>query len=152
MLFSTQAPFPRSSFSGTSMRIKLLLLTVCAMAWPVASQTVFNINPTRSFGQPRLTPVTTANPNLVEGREVYSPLGVALDTSASPPIVYVADTYNDRVLAWKNSAGFNNGDVADLVIGQKDLYSTLRGGPGTELSSGLFLPVALAVDGKGNLY
>jgi uncharacterized protein (TIGR03437 family) len=134
------------------MRIKLLLLTVCAMAWPVASQTVFNINPTRSFGQPRLTPVTTANPNLVEGREVYSPLGVALDTSASPPIVYVADTYNDRVLAWKNSAGFNNGDVADLVIGQKDLYSTLRGGPGTELSSGLFLPVALAVDGKGNLY
>jgi uncharacterized protein (TIGR03437 family) len=134
------------------MRIKVLLLTFCAVAWPAASQTVFNINPTRSFGQPRLIPVTTANPNLVEGRELYSPLGVALDTSASPPIVYVADTYNDRVLAWKNSAGFNNGDLADLVIGQKDLYSTLRGGPNTALSSGLFLPVAVAVDPKGNLY
>ncbi len=132
--------------------MKALLWTACVVAWPVLSQTVFNINPTRSFGQPRLTPVSSSNPNLVEGREFYSPLGVALDTSASPPIVYVADTYNDRVLAWKNSAAFNNGDLADLVIGQTDLYSTSRGGPGTTLSSGLFLPVAVAVDGKGNLY
>ena len=119
------------------MRMKAILFAIFAVAWPAASQTVFNINPTRSFGQARLSPITTANPNLVEGRELYSPLGLALDTSASTPIVYVADTFNDRVLAWKNSAGFNNGDMADLVIGQKDLFSTLRGGPGTSLSSGL---------------
>jgi uncharacterized protein (TIGR03437 family) len=128
-------------------------LLICAIAaWPVAGQTVFNLNPTRAFGTPRLTPITTSNPNLVEGRELFAPYEVALDTSASPPIVYVADTFNERVLAWKNSAGFANGDKADLVIGQTDFFSTLRGGPGTNLSSGLYLPVAVAVDAKGNLY
>jgi uncharacterized protein (TIGR03437 family) len=132
-------------------KVAVLLISLTA-AWPVAGQTVFNSNPTRVFGAPRLSPITTSNPNLIEGREFYSPFGVALDTSASPPIVYVADSYNDRVLAWKNSAGFANGDKADLVIGQKDFFSTLRGGPGTSLSSGLYLPVAVAVDGKGNLY
>jgi uncharacterized protein (TIGR03437 family) len=121
-------------------------------AWPVAGQTTFNLNPTRAFGTPRLNPVSTSNPNLVEGRELFAPYGVALDTSATPPIVYVADTFNDRILAWKNSAGFVNGDKADLVIGQTDLFSTLRGGPGTSLSSGLYLPVAVAVDAKGSLY
>jgi uncharacterized protein (TIGR03437 family) len=125
---------------------------LAAAVWPLLGQTVFNTNPTRAFGVPRLSPVTTSNPNLVEGREVYSPLGLALDTSANPPILYVADTYNDRVLAWKNSAGFANGDKADLVIGQTDMFSTLRGGPGTSLTSGLWLPVAVAVDAKGNLY
>src|SRR5215831_60284 len=133
------------------MKTKVLL--ICAIAtWPVAGQTVFNLSPTRAFGTPRLTPITASNPNLIEGRELNAPYGVALDTSASPPIVYVADTFNDRVLAWKNSAGFANGDKADLVVGQKDFFSTLRGGPGTSLSSGLYLPVAVAVDGKGNLY
>src|SRR5437660_714642 len=96
--------FPRvlSSAPKSPMHLKALLLIVCAAAWPVAGQTVFNNNPTRSFGQPRLTPVESSNPNLVEGRELYLPLGVALDTSASPAIVYVVDTYNDRILAWKN--------------------------------------------------
>jgi uncharacterized protein (TIGR03437 family) len=134
------------------MSKKILLLFCLAAVRPVAAQTVFNINPTRVFGSPRLIPITTTNPNFIEGRELFAAYGVALDTSASPPIVYVADTYNDRVLAWKNSAGFANGDKADLVIGQTDFFSTLRGGPGTSLSSGLYLPVAVAVDAKGNLY
>jgi len=42
----------------------------------------------------------------VEGREFYSPQGIAVDNSATPPIVYVADTGNNRVLAWKNAASF----------------------------------------------
>src|SRR5947209_15866298 len=134
------------------MKKDIFLIICLTAALPLTGQTVFNINPTRVFGAPRLSPITTTNPNLVEGREFYSPLSVAVDTSASPPIVYVADTYNNRVLAWKNSAGFKNGDKADLVIGQKDLLSTLRGGPGTTLTSGLYLPTAVAVDPKGNLY
>ena len=68
------------------------------------------------------------------------------------PILYIADTFNNRVLAWKNAAGFNNGDSANLVIGQRDKFSTLTGGPGTTLSHGLNAPVAVAVDRNGNLY
>src|SRR4051794_25258806 len=134
------------------MKYLAFVLTVCAAVSPAAAQTQFNTNPTRTFGHARLTPVTTGNPNVVEGREFYQPLGIAVDTSASPPILYVADTFNNRVLAWKNAAGFNNGDSADLVIGQRDKFSTLTGGPGTTLSHGLSSPVAVAVDRNGNLY
>jgi hypothetical protein len=41
------------------------------------------------------------------------------------------------------------------VIGQRDFYSTLPQGPSqttSNLSTGLFAPVGLTVDGRGNLY
>ena len=62
----------------------------------------FPLNPTpaRVVGHRQLL-LTTANPNLVEGRELYGPQGVAVDTSATPPVLYVSDTGNHRVLAWK---------------------------------------------------
>ncbi len=91
-------------------------------------------------------------PNLVEGREFNSPQALALDTSTSPPILYVADTSNNRVLAWKNATGFTTGNFADLVVGQRDLYSVSPQGPGTNLSTGLAEPTAAAVDSSGNLY
>ncbi|HYL78313.1 MAG TPA: hypothetical protein VEU96_29250 [Bryobacteraceae bacterium] len=117
--------------------------------------TQFNIVPSRIVGQPTLQQqgvLTMAAPNLVEGREFSNPQAIAIDTSASPPILYVADTGNNRVLAWKNAFGFTKGDFADKVIGQRDLFSTTAQGPGRDLSTGLNQPVALAVDKKGNLY
>jgi len=109
-----------------------------------------NSSPSRQIGQPLLVP-KTANPNLVEGRELWNPTGIAFDTSTSPPLVYVADTLNNRVLAWKNSTGFTNGQPADLVIGQPDPYTTTKAGPGTTFTTGLYLPTGLAVY-KGDLY
>lgn len=101
------------------------------------------------LGQPR--PITnTASPNLVEGRELYLPNGVALDTSVSPPVLYVADAINNRVLAWKNATSAQNGVKADLVIGQRDFFSTGALGSGT--SSGLASPTGLLVDSAGNLW
>jgi len=94
----------------------------------------------------------SGSPNLVEGREFYAPESVALDTSVTPPIVYVSDTGNNRVLAWKNATGFTNGQKADLVIGQPDFYSTAAEGPGQLYSTGLTQPTGLAVDSSGNLY
>jgi len=96
--------------------------------------------------------LTAIAPNLVEGREFNNPQAVALDTSVSPPILYVADFGNNRVLAWKSATGFTKGDYADLVIGQRDLLSTAPEGPGADLSTGLASPVGLAVDATGNLY
>ncbi|MDQ6759941.1 MAG: hypothetical protein M3Z32_08765 [Acidobacteriota bacterium] len=119
-----------------------------------AQVTAFNPFPSRIIGQPVLqqqTQTATA-PNLVEGRELNSPQGVAVDTSSSPPILYVADTGNNRVLAWKNPAGLNKGDRADKVIGQRDFLSVAPKGPGSDLSTGLSIPLALAVDKSGNLY
>src|SRR5689334_20992527 len=87
------------------------------------AQVTLNPNPSRVIGHAEFT-LATANPNLVEGRELYAPQGIVVDTSAHPPVLYVSDTGNNRVMVWKNAAGFPNGASADLVIGQKDLYTT----------------------------
>jgi sugar lactone lactonase YvrE len=113
-----------------------------------------NIVPSRIVGhaQPEQINIASSLPNLVEGRELFSPEGIALDTSVSPPILYVADTGNNRVLAWQNALNFKNGQAADLVIGQQDKYHTFAQGPSGTFQSGLSKPTGLAVDGNGNLY
>ena len=133
-------------------------LLLVAVQWPVRfidAQTIFNPAPSRIVGQSVLQQqgvLTAIAPNLVEGREFNSPQAVALDLSVTPPILYVADFGNNRVLAWKNAAAFTKGDYAGLAIGQRDLFSTAPEGPGGDLSTGLSSPVGLTVDAKGNLY
>lgn len=117
----------------------------------VYSQTTLNTTASRGIGQPQLLPnnaVTTVNPNLVEGRELYSPQSLALDTSLTPAALYVSDTGNNRILGWKNATSFTNGKPADLVVGQLDFYSTLPGGPSTAFTAGLSAPMGLAVFGS----
>ncbi|HMD49439.1 MAG TPA: NHL repeat-containing protein, partial [Bryobacteraceae bacterium] len=134
----------------------LALAAASVAAGQVAgAQTIFNPAPSRIFGQAVLQQtglLTAIAPNLVEGREFNAPQGLAVDTSANPPILYVADTGNNRVLAWKNAFGFTKGDKADLVIGQRDLLSSAPEGPGADLSTGLNQPVSVATDRAGNLY
>jgi uncharacterized protein (TIGR03437 family) len=80
---------------------------------------------------------------------------LAFDTS-STPILYVADLFNNRILAWKNPSALTLANQADKVIGQRDFYSAFEGGPGRTApalgSAGLSLPSGLAVDSTGNLY
>jgi uncharacterized protein (TIGR03437 family) len=125
------------------------LLLALALSIPAGAQTgtIFYPLPARVVGHASLTP-TSASPNLVEGRELYSPQGAALDFSTSPPALYVADMGNNRVLGWRNAAGFGNGAYADIVIGQPDRVTTSAGVSRTSLNS----PVAVAVDAQGNLY
>ncbi|PWT91936.1 MAG: hypothetical protein C5B56_03110 [Proteobacteria bacterium] len=113
-----------------------------------------NTVPSRIVGhaQPEQLTIASALPNLVEGRELFSPEGIAIDTSVSPPILYVADTGNNRVLGWQNALNFKNGQPADLVIGQQDKFHTFAQGPSGTFSSGLAGPTGLAVDPNGNLY
>ena len=130
-----------------------LLLAVCSAVW-AQSLVPLNNNPSRVVGHVTNegNTLSTDNPDLIVGREFWSPYGIAEDTSVSPPILYVSDTNNSRVLAWKNATAFNNGQQADLVIGQKDFYSTFPQGPGQTYPGGLTYPGALAVDAQGNLY
>lgn len=91
-------------------------------------------------------------PNLIEGRELFGPVAVAVDTSLDPPAVYVSDTKNSRVLGWRNAAQFDNGAKADIVIGQKDFYSSAALAPTTAFHSALTLPAAMVVGPGGNLF
>ncbi len=131
----------------------------------VHSQIGLNTVPSRTAGHPKTTlpeqnSLYSASPNLVEGRELYHPLGMALDNSVTPPALYVSDTGNNRVLGWKNASDFKNGQIADIVIGQNDFFTTWPAGPTTTprapnasapQQSGLTSPTGLAVR-NGDLY
>lgn len=130
-------------------KLSVLPFFVAALAGLHAQQV--NQNPSRIFGH-RSSTLTSAAPNLVEGRELFNPTAVAVDSSASPPILYVADSGNNRVLIWRNASGFSKGDPADAVLGQRDLFNTTPQGPGTGLSTGLSFPSGLAVDSQGNVF
>lgn len=135
------------------LAISIVLLSSALAVDAQTTSVTLNGSPSRQIGQPLLIP-RTLNPNLVEGREMWKPNGIALDTSTTPPLIYVADTLNNRVLAWKNATGFSNGQPADLIIGQPDKYTTTPSGPNTQnttFSTGLSFPSGLAVY-NGDLY
>jgi sugar lactone lactonase YvrE len=123
-----------------------------------------NPRPSRELGHPAaaFNPLNTiplnSNPNLVEGREFFGPGGMAMDTGANPPILWVADTGNNRVLGWNYTSALgvpSSGPFppADYILGQPDRYSTSQGNALTN-SNGLVFPYGLAIppDGSGNLY
>jgi uncharacterized protein (TIGR03437 family) len=129
----------------------LLFSAIVAMPVAAVGQISLNATPTRVIGQDNLTQSAV---NLVEGREFNGPVSIALDTTLSPPALYVSDFFNNRVLGFKNAAAFANGQKADIVIGQLDFLSTRQQGPGITggRTTGLAGPTGLAVDSKGNLY
>jgi uncharacterized protein (TIGR03437 family) len=109
-------------------------------------------------------------PNLIEGREVWffnngSPGGgIAVDTGSNPPHLYIADTYNNRVLGFRDAraVGADARSIltqkADLVIGQPagDFFRSVvnypNGDPDLPTKTGLLRPVGVVVDASGNLW
>ncbi len=134
------------------MRSALLALVLLT---PVSGQITLNSLPTRVIGQQLPLQVTNFNPNMIEGREFFSPQAVALDTSTTPPGLWVSDSGNNRVLGFRSALGFANGQKADVVVGQKDFKTSFAQGPNTNrsaVSTGLSGPSGIAVDTAGNLY
>lgn len=118
-----------------------------------------NPKPVKALGAPRLIAtqasplaVDSANPNWVDGRELSSPTGIAVDNAANPTALYISDTGNNRVLGWRFGNQFTAGAPADIVIGQPNLFTTIAAGPGTSASLGLRAPTGIVVDAAGNLY
>ncbi len=140
------------------MRTMRALVLCCLVLLPLdlldaQSPSPLSATPARVVGQASVKSVASSDhPNLVEGKELWRPNAVAIDTSISPAALYVSDSGNNRVLGWRNAASFANGAPADIVIGQRDLVSTYPLGPGTSLSRGLNYPTGAAVDAQGNLY
>ncbi|MFN0168820.1 MAG: hypothetical protein ACKV22_20535 [Bryobacteraceae bacterium] len=135
-----------------------LLLTVCLdlSAQALRRKPIFTLGTSRRLEvaaeDTAQLSVDSVSPNRVDAADLYSPLGLALDTSVTPPILYVSDTLNHRILAWRNAGSFANGAPADLILGQRDRYSALPQGPATGISTGFTLPLGLAVDRQGSLY
>jgi uncharacterized protein (TIGR03437 family) len=135
-----------------------LLYTYCLLALllstAASAQIVLDPNPARILGHRPVTPaeqllVTNVNPNLGVSGGMFEPTGVAVDTTGSAPILYVADTFNNRILAWKNatSSTLTNLQAPDLILGQPDANTTFPNSNG-----GLWYPSGMVVDAKGNLY
>ena len=90
--------------------------------------------------------------NLVDAQGLNFPEAVAIDASATPNRVYVADEDNNRVLGWRDADSFTNAAPADLVIGQPDFLSSACNGISGTSANSLCYPEGVAVDGAGNLY
>jgi sugar lactone lactonase YvrE len=73
------------------------------------------------------------------------PSGVAVDPQTGR--LFVADLRNARVLSWPSTSARNNGQPADLVLGQPD-FETWGANPAATLGT----PTGLAVDSQGVLY
>jgi uncharacterized protein (TIGR03437 family) len=108
---------------------------------------------TRVWGQ---TDFTSNGPNRIKPGSINSPFKMVIDYSSSPFALYVSDTANNRVLIWKDSVHFRNGDPADLVIGQPSLLTNGAnvGSPSqTPTATSLSGPTGLAVNpSDGTLY
>lgn len=143
-----------NSFYVTKALLSLSLFTASAILLIAQPPSVIlNDSPSRVLGQPsRAVPVQTISPNWVEGRELTTPQGIAIDRSASGPILYIADTGNNRIMAWRNPLAAANGAPADLIIGQRNRFRTGPNGPGTDYTTGLRVPTGLTVDSEGNLW
>ena len=89
--------------------------------------------------------------NLIDGYGLANAESVAIDASASPNRLYVADTFNNRILGYKDVTTLANGGAADLVIGQPDFISGTLDYNGVTAES-LSEPIGVAVDASGNLY
>ncbi|MCB1018425.1 MAG: hypothetical protein KDC27_00785 [Acidobacteria bacterium] len=88
--------------------------------------------------------------NAVEGVELRSPSGLALDTRGGAARLYVADFSNHRILGWADARTFANGAKADLVLGQPNLRQASPLGIGNRGFNG---PTTVAVDPlSGDVY
>jgi uncharacterized protein (TIGR03437 family) len=95
-------------------------------------------------------------PNQIKPGSINFPYKMAVDYSSAPFALYVSDTGNNRVLAWKDSARFANGDPADFVIGQPNLRTGVPNvdtqGTANPSRTSLSGPAGIAVARDGTLY
>ena len=118
----------------------LLLLLCSALALAGPSRAQVSSSAFRVLGQPDLSQNTF---NTVEGVELRSPSGLALDTRGGAARLYVADFSNHRILGWADARTFANGAKADLVLGQPNLRQASPLGIGNRGFNG---PTTVAVD------
>jgi DNA-binding beta-propeller fold protein YncE len=127
------------------MKIVRMASAILLLQLPAICQ----LSPTayRALGQPDMR---QNGVNQVQAAGLHGPMGVALDDRDGGLHLYIADTNNNRVLAWRDARSYQAGDPPALVLGQPTSYHSGYLGIGEK---GLAGPVSLAVDPtNGNLY
>src|SRR5579883_143599 len=120
----------------------LLTLGTSGLAYAQLSASAY-----RALGQPDMR---QDGVNSVQGLELYAPSGIALDARSGQVHIYVADTNNNRIMAWQDVASYQMGDRPTLILGQPGPQYSNPLGIGAK---GLKSPLGLAVDpASGNLY
>jgi sugar lactone lactonase YvrE len=107
----------------------------------------------RELGQPNFFSNAANTP---EANSADRPVGVAIDTSASPNILYFADNANHRVLVFTCPAAgctsLAHGAAANFVVGQPNFVGTSPNQGGSRSAATLCYPNDVAVDSSGRLY
>jgi sugar lactone lactonase YvrE len=103
------------------------------------------------FGQPNFTSNNYNITGIVTptAASLYFPLGVALDVQGGQGNLYVADSFNIRVLEYDTP--LTTDTTADRVFGQGGSFTTPPANTGVNAAS-LFGPAGVALDAPGNLY
>ena len=103
---------------------------------------IYSINPSASWviGQPSFTSNAVQT---LSAQSLSSPYSVAIDKNG---YLWVADTYNERVLGYKNPQGIM--PSADYVIGQPNFTSATLGSTQNQFR----VPSTIAFDNSGNLW
>ena len=123
----------------------ILLLGIVASPIWLAGQIVPSA--LRVLGQQNLR---ENSPNSTDAASMSNPGSQAVDDRNGELHLYVSDTANHRILAWRNVRDFENGTPANLVLGQLSERHTRGRGIGNR---GLFGPSALVVNpANGDLY
>lgn len=131
-------------------QVAVLLL----LAGSVAAQPIVNPQARVSLGQPDLLSNILNQPG---ASVLFYPYDLALDSSGSPRRLFVADTFNSRILVYtcgEPSCTLTTGQSAVRVLGQPDFASFhSNGGLGGGVAADrMAFPRGVAVDASGRLY
>jgi sugar lactone lactonase YvrE len=125
-----------------------LVVAVAIVLSPKAPAAGFTTNQSASvvLGQPDFTSTGSSNlPNRFAGPE-----GMAVDPTTGK--VFVADTFNNRVLRFSSTAAAINGSNPEAVIGQASFASSLANQGGSAAANTLNFPSDVFVDSAGRLW
>ncbi len=127
----------------------VLLLAILHAAAGNALAAIFDRYADAVLGQPNFSS-TVPNNGGVSAQSLYKPGGIAVDPASGR--LYIADSYNHRVLSWPSAAAFVNHAAADMVFGQGGDFTTNTANKGGISANSLNRPEGLIVDSQGNLY
>jgi sugar lactone lactonase YvrE len=98
------------------------------------------------LGQPDFT----SNSATTTQTGLYVPSCVGIDHTTGK--VFVADTYNHRVLRFASVTALSNGAAAEAVLGQADFSHSSPNRGGSVAANTMFKPLGLSVDSAGRLW
>ena len=99
----------------------VLFLIISPIVSTVALAAIFDRYADTVLGQPDFMSWSPNNGG-VSAQSLNKPGGIAVDPASGR--LYVADTFNNRVLSWPSAASFASHAAADMVFGQGNDFTT----------------------------